>query len=205
MPVASRFFACLGLATMVGSAAPAADFSDPTWPCIQRKVETLSVGQMFPYVLPDLPEGSEAVRARVDELSAPLALRRFGIEEVEPWIDEFAAEHPSNAALGALYQATFDLIDNQRRKIIAGIARYAEKQSGLSERIDAARAEMEKIMATDDPDFDRVDALEEQLDWDQRIYRDRQRALTYVCESPVLLEKRAYELGRIVQEHWQDG
>lgn len=205
MPVASRFFACLGLATMVGPALSAADFSDPTWPCIQRKVETLSVGQMFPYILPELPEGSEDIRDRAEELSAPLALRRFEIEEVEPWIDEYAAEHPSNAALGALYKATFDRIDSQRRKIIAGIARYAENQSALSDRINAARAEMEEIMATEDPDFDRVDTLEEQLDWEERIYQDRQRALTYVCESPVLLEKRAYELGQIVRERWQEG
>lgn len=181
----------------------AQEFTDPTWPCIQRKVADLSVGQMLPYVIPDAPEDA-ALEAEVKQLSAPLSLRRFELEEVEPWVADFAADHPGNAALGALYRAAFDRIDTQRQLILRGIGRYAEKQTGLSERIDAAREEMAGLVAAEAPDFDRVDALEEQLDWDERIYRDRARALTYVCESPVLLEKRAYGLAQIVTRHWEE-
>ena len=53
-------------------------------------------------------------------------------------------------------------------------------------------------MAAEAPDFDRVDQLEEQIDWDERIYHDRARSLTYVCETPVLLEKRAYAIAQIL-------
>jgi hypothetical protein len=58
-------------------------------------------------------------------------------------------------------------------------------------------------MASEAPDYDRVDALEEQLDWQQRIYRDRAQALTYVCETPVLLEKRTFALAQALARHLQ--
>ena len=53
-------------------------------------------------------------------------------------------------------------------------------------------------------DFDTVDKLEEQLDWDERIYRDRAKSLTYVCETPVLLEKRLFALAQILQKFVSD-
>ena len=34
------------------------------------------------------------------------------------------------------------------------------------------------------------------LGWETRIFRDRAQSLTYVCETPVLLERRAFELAR---------
>lgn len=184
--------------------AHAADFSDPTWPCIQRKVTEISVGQMFPYEIPPLPEEAQETRKAIDALATPLAARRFDLPEVEGWIASFSTRHADNASLGALYQAAFDAIQRQRTVIMAGIARYATKQSALTRRINDARAELAALGSADAMDFDRMDALEEQLDWDERIYRDRARALTYVCESPVLLEKRAFELAQIVRTHWRD-
>ena len=58
---------------------------------------------------------------------------------------------------------------------------------------------MDSLMQGTDPDYDRVDALEEQVDWDERIYTDRQRSLTYVCETPVLLEQRLYAISKLLQ------
>ena len=48
----------------------------------------------------------------------------------------------------------------------------------------------------DKPDFDAIDAEEKALDWDQRVFTDRQQSLTYVCETPVILEQRLFALGR---------
>jgi hypothetical protein len=33
-------------------------------------------------------------------------------------------------------------------------------------------------------------------DWDIRIFEDRQKSLKYLCDQPVFLEQRAFELGR---------
>jgi hypothetical protein len=44
-------------------------------------------------------------------------------------------------------------------------------------------------------------ALEQKLQWDTRIYDDRNQALTYVCDSPVLLEQRVYALSQEISRH----
>ena len=54
------------------------------------------------------------------------------------------------------------------------------------------------LAAADPQDRDRIDELEEQIDWDERVYRDRERSLTYVCESPVLIEKRLYAIAQML-------
>ena len=38
--------------------------------------------------------------------------------------------------------------------------------------------------------------VEEKLLWDTRIFDEREQSLTYVCESPVLLEQRLFALAR---------
>ena len=82
---------------------------------------------------------------------------------------------------------------------------FSEKQRALSEQIDAKRqrlAEMEETVADDDFDtLDAIEALQDEIFWDTRIYQDRQRSITYICESPVLLEKRAFAVAqRIMAE-----
>ena len=85
-------------------------------------------------------------------------------------------------------------------RIIGGIADFSLGQIALAEKIDATRMEMDTALAADDPDYDRIDALEEQLDWDQVIFTDRQKSITYLCETPQLIEKRLFAIARMLQE-----
>jgi len=43
-------------------------------------------------------------------------------------------------------------------------------------------------------------ALQQQVDWDARIFDDRQRLLPAVCEQPRVLEQRLFALSRAIQE-----
>jgi hypothetical protein len=43
-------------------------------------------------------------------------------------------------------------------------------------------------------------ALQQQVDWDSRIFDDRQRLLPAVCEQPRVLEQRLFALSRAIQE-----
>ncbi|WP_412094033.1 hypothetical protein [Alloyangia pacifica] len=191
--------------TLAGPAAQAADFSDPTWPCVQRKVERLSAGLMWPQPLPETgPEG--AAGAAADELAELLALRRVDLEAARAEVAAFAeTEGRDMALMGAVFGEVFGRLAARRTRILDGIGKFSLSQIALSEKIDAARAEMEAQMAKADPDFDRVDALEEQIDWDQRIFTDRQHTITYLCETPQLLEKRLYAIAQILAEAGREG
>lgn len=195
---------CLIAGIVMTCSAPvsAADFSDPTWPCIQRKVGELSLGLMWPHTVPDRPM-RDALKSPADELIDALVLRRVSLDEVTKLIHGFVASTPdlSTDDLGLIFADVFKRINTERNQLIEGISRYSLTQIDLAARIDAARVEMDTLMAQEEQDFERVDTLEEQLDWDQRIFRDRAQSLTYVCETPILLEKRAYAISTALLQH----
>ncbi|CAM3053325.1 hypothetical protein SAMN04488021_12131 [Paracoccus aminovorans] len=182
---------------LAATAAQAETGTDPDWPCVQRKQPHLSLGQMWTG-----PEPDEAVRdlARTPEIAAlaeRLEQRRLPLDQAQAEIAEFAAA-ADDRQLTALMVAVFDRIDPHRAALIGGIARYGHKQVGLAQRIQDHRDKMEAMQKAEKPDFDAIDAEEEQLDWDSRIFQDRQQSLTYVCETPVILEQRLFALARAI-------
>lgn len=190
------------VAISIPGVALSADFSDPTWPCVQRKVERLSLGLMWPLPVPDgaLPD---AIASDADILVETLALRRISLEEAAVLVDGFVSDHPGLTAdeLGKIFRAVFDGLQADRSAIMSGIERYSLRQIALSEEIGRTRSSMSELMEADAPDYDKVDQLEEKLDWDERIFQDRAQSLTYVCETPVLLEKRAYAIAQMLLGH----
>ncbi len=189
----------LYLAVFFASPAFSADPTDPDWPCIQRKIPRLSAGVIWPHPIP-----SEVAPLAADEkeLVDMLSLRRITLEEVAVEVAEHQSRtsSQSSADWGRIFNAAFTRIDRNRTQIIHGIERYADKQIGLSREIDELRQKMDAALDASEPDYDLIDAYEVDLDWKTRIFDDRSRALTYVCESPVLLEKRAFAVARLLSE-----
>jgi hypothetical protein len=193
--IARAGLACLALAA--GSAGVAQPV-DPDWPCVQRKVPSLSIGQMWSG---PMPEGDWREDPAVRELAPALAARRNPLEAVEARIDAFAAGAPEAGRaerLAELFAGVLETIDAERGQLIGGIGRYARNQTALSERIEAMQRELAALGAAEEKDFDRIEELEDTLTWDTRIFRDRAQALTYVCETPVLLEQRAFAIARLI-------
>ncbi|WP_164919492.1 hypothetical protein [Hansschlegelia zhihuaiae] len=175
---------------------------NPDWPCVQVKVASLSYGQMWGG--PPLEDALKTWRddKEVADLVSTLAARRTSMEDAKAAIDKFAkrAGDDADAELSKLFAGVFDEINQHRSQIVAGIERYARKQRDLSERIkqrSLKMAETQKDMAAQmSPEGQKE---QEALNWDTRIYEERSQALTYVCESPVLLEQRAFDIGREIQ------
>lgn len=193
----------LALAFVLALAAPvsAAEFDDPTWPCIQRKVETLSLGLIWQHPVPESDITDPELSRDVAELADRLAIRRLALEDLRPAVAEFAETWDGSAdALSRVLGRTFHALDTRRTRIISGIGEVSLGQIALAERIDATRLAMDAETARDEPDFDKVDALEERLDWDQVIYTDRQRSITYLCETPQLIEKRIFAVAQLLGE-----
>lgn len=182
---------------LVAQPVSAADPTDPTWPCIQRKIVRLSAGVIWPYPIP------ESVGALSDEektLASALALRRVSLEEAEQLVAGFESDSEgSQEQWTRIFSGVFGRLDKNRTRIIQGIERYAQKQLSLSADIDQLRNSMDTALSVEDPDYDKIDAYEVDLDWKTRIFDDRNRALIYVCESPVLLEKRAFAMAKLLQ------
>lgn len=190
--------------TCMAAPASAQMTEDPDWPCIQRKVPHLSVAQLWSG--PPVPEdNSWRDDAAVARLASMAAARRTDIDELPPLLAELGSteEHSREDRLVALFGGAFQSIDRERTRIIAGIERFARKHRALAERIDRRDEELrtaEETAAPDDYDeLDRIEEMQDQQEWDIRIYQDRQKSLTYVCETPVILERRAFAIARMIQ------
>lgn len=185
--------------------ARAADFSDPDWPCVQRKVPELAAGQVW--TGPELPpQASWDQDASIQDLAARLAVRRTGMEEVESLVGDFAAQAGADRAtrLGQLFAATFAKLNAERGEILNGIARYAHRQSDLTKKIDTLRSNQQALIATPNPSndqLDQIETLEDEIIWNTRVFKDRQQSLSYVCDTPVIIEQRAFAIAKVVQQH----
>ncbi len=183
-----------------------ADFSDPTWPCIQRKVPHLSVGQMW--VGPEVTDQHLSAwrkDASVAALAPALAVRRTSNEEATALINELSDRlgEDRTETLTRLFAGTFALIERERSQIISGIARYAKTQTALTQAIEDSQNKLTKMLAIENSDSDtqdQIEELEDKIQWDTRIYKDRQQSLSFVCETPVILERRAFAMARAIME-----
>lgn len=187
--------ACLVAAPALADGPP----PDPDWPCVQRRQPHLSLAQVWAGPVPDDAITTAAAGPEVQAVARVIALRRTTMETVTAEVDRFAADRPAEA-LTALYLATFNDINRTRDQVIAGITRYAHKQEALQTEIEARRQALAGLEAAQPQDFDAIDKAEADLDWATRIFQDRQQSLTYVCETPVILESRAFAIGRLIGE-----
>jgi hypothetical protein len=172
------------------------------WPCVQRKVPTLSAGMMWagPPITEDIADWRED--REVASLVERLAVRRTSLEEAADYIDQFAADlggEEKAERLAVVFSGLLEKSNTERKDILDGIERFTRKQRRLADNVLAKRQELEKILAMENPteaDDEKRRALEEELSWQTRIHEDRERSLTYICEIPVLLEQRLFSLAR---------
>jgi hypothetical protein len=190
--------AALVAAAALVTPAAAAEFDDPEWPCIQRKVEEISLFQMWSG---PMPVGDWQQDRAIRDLAQRIAPRRVTLDEIEPQAREFADRFEGEERaerLGELFAAVLDNIQRERRLVFDGIGRYALRQASLSERVEEQQAELVRLNGAEEKDWDTIEEAEDRLAWDVRVYRERAQALSYVCESTVLLEQRAFAIGRLL-------
>jgi hypothetical protein len=192
------------LALLLGAAAPALakPAEDPDWPCAQRRTGEISAAAVWSG--PDLASvGRWDDDSGAAALARKLASRRTQMAEMDGLIDEFAASAGADKSvrLTRVFAGALAIVNSERNRVIAGVVRYARGQRLLADKI---RAEADKISdEQESKDVSSPAALDEAtsgLKWDKRIFDDRSRALSYVCETPILLERRAFEIARKIQQ-----
>ncbi len=190
---------CAGAVPMAGGAA-AQQPQDPDWPCVQRLVPRLESGQMWsgpPPAAVEQPsvELQETVRGLVDVKTTPEALAAS--------VGDFAAKQPQAErarALGELFWLSLDWLNDERDEMVRGIKRFAVRQKAMADRIVAETRELERLQQASASDAAAAEQLQTARQWDTRIYTDRHKSMTLLCEQPVALEQRAFALARLIQE-----
>ena len=197
----ARGLALVALLVSVAGAAMAATKTDPDWPCIQRKVPELSLGQIWNG--PELPASAKewSKDREISVLVKELAARRLPIAEAQDQIRNFATTLPAeqkNTRLTMLAQGLFDHMNRERSQVISGIARYTHKQLELAARLRKEASELDALRAKPDADLQQIEMRTYQLTWETRVFEERVQSLTFVCEVPTLIEQRLYALSKSI-------
>ncbi|HSU99693.1 MAG TPA: hypothetical protein VLI91_06275 [Roseiarcus sp.] len=174
--------------------------TDPDWPCQQIKTPTFSLASIW--AGPELDLNSQDWRGERDvaDLEAKMAQRRVPVAEVEAAIADFKAKAgpDANAKLLRAFAAAFSDLTRQRSEIVEGLDRIGRRQKALAERLRAENeaASDQNGAAQAPPGAD----SQQGLLWDLRIFNDRRQTVTYVCETPTLIEQRIGQIARAVQK-----
>jgi hypothetical protein len=175
------------------------------WPCVQREVPEISAGVVWSGGDIDPEDRSWSTDEKIAPKVAEVSSRRKTVEEAIASIDQFAASltEDRNRLLTGLFVGVLQNVNAERRKIMGGIKRYARKQAALANRIKERSIQRAELGRKDSPSEDekrRLAELDEQITWDTRIYDDREQSLRYVCETPVLMEQRLFQIGRHISQ-----
>jgi hypothetical protein len=193
----------VAVALLLTTASASAANTDPDWPCIQRKVPELSLGQVWNG--PELPETAKdwAKDAGVSALVEEAAARRVPLDEAQQKIRDFATSLPADQLqprMAMLVQGLFDHMSAERSHVMSGIARYAHGQIEMAAQLRKASSDVDALREKPDADPDDVERRTEQLTFATRIYQERVQSLTYVCDVPTIIEQRLYQLNKTISE-----
>lgn len=197
MTIRSTLLALPLLLPLAAQAQPAPQ--DPEWPCVQRLVPELALGQMWSG--PQPPAGAFwASDAEISPLALTLANPDVPVDDATRKARTFAEAQPAPARperMALLFQGTLEVINGERSRIIQNIRNYTRNQRALAEKITTENAGLVDLPVSPLAAVpEHLVALKRQRDWDIRIFEDRQKSMKYLCDQPVLLEQRAFEMGR---------
>jgi hypothetical protein len=185
-------------------ACMAADPRYPDWPCMQAKVPEISLAAVW--AGPPLDDASDRWKddATVSALVARLGTRRVPVDEAQRAITEFLAGSSDKARLGKLlFAGLFDTLNAQRSSVLGGLERVTRKQREAADKIRADTIALQALQGDSNPDQSKIDELSNQLIWETRIFEDRRRVVSFVCEVPTAIDQRLFALGRTIQQEME--
>lgn len=176
------------------------------WPCGQKYVAQLSYGTMW--AGPPLDDAlkswhqNDGLRELVTMLADETTDEAAGAKA----IDEFAAKLGADKQkqLTELFAALFQTMSDKRTSEQEGIKRYFRRQEAQAQDVNKLQAQLrdtEKRGAkVDDP---KLVGLKKNLEWNNRVYDERQKLTPYVCQIPLITEQKLGAYARAIQTHLQ--
>lgn len=193
--------AVLLLAACFAQAAFALDPRYPDWPCQQLKVPEISIASVWNGPPIEPADKAKPVDPKEAELVARLAARRTPIDDARKLIADFVVgtkEEKLDKAK-SLFAALYSTLNAQRDEVMNGIERFSRKQKAMAEDIREQARKMRELQDAPNADPAQSSEIANQLSWQTRIFDDRRKSTAAVCDVPVLIEKRLFDLAGAIQ------
>ena len=171
------------------------------WPCRQAKVGTIALASVWSG--PPIDTAAQDWRGDPDlsALVTRVSQRRTPLEDAQSAVADYAkrlTQEQKNTKLTMVMAGVFDRLNSERDSVIAGLERYGHKQKSMADRVKSEIEALNAAQSETSADQQKVAELSNRVQWDTRVFEDRRRALTYVCETPVLIEQRLGALARAI-------
>jgi len=204
MAASSKAWACVLAAAILCATRPASasDPRYPDWPCPQLKAPGISVAAVWTGPAIDSIDRTQLSDPGDADLVTRLAARRTPMDEAQKLIQRYVAREEADKQVKAtaLFAQLYSVLDAQRGEVMNGIDRFSRKEKDMAAEIRAKTHKLQEMQDGPDADQAAIDELSKQVEWETRIFEDRRKSLTYVCEVPVLIEKRLFDLARVIQD-----
>jgi hypothetical protein len=194
---------CIVVAMAAGwsQSAFALDPRYPDWPCQQLKVPGIAIASVWSGPPIDVADGAKPTDAKQAELTSRLAARRTPIEDARKLIADYivgtSAEKQEKAK--TLFAALYSTLNAQRDEVMNGIERFSRKQKAAADDIREEAQKLREMQDKPNADPAQNEELASRLTWQTRIFEDRRKSTSYVCDVPVLIEKRLFDLSAAIQ------
>ncbi len=173
----------------------------PDWPCQQLKVPGIAIASVWNGPPIEIGDGAKPIDAKQAELVSRLAARRTPIEDARKLIADYIvgtdAEKQEKAK--TLFASLYSTLNAQRDEVMNGIERFSRKQKAAADDIRAEAQKLREMQDKSDADPAQNEELVSRLAWQTRIFEDRRKSTSYVCDVPVMIEKRLFDLGNAIQ------
>ena len=195
-------FLALILALGQAHSAFAADPRYPDWPCNQIKVPELSVAAIWTGPPIDDVGDTWEKDPQIKDLVARLAARRTPLDDAEKVIGDFLAANAADKQTRAklLFAGLFATLNRERTVVMNGIERFAQRRALVADRIKSEARQMRELQDAPNRDESKVNELTNSIEWDTRVFEDQRKTISYVCEVPIIIERRLGALARAIQQ-----
>ena len=194
----------VALILVLGRAASAfaADPRYPDWPCNQIKVPELSVAAIWTGPPIDDVGDTWERDPQIKDLVVRLAARRTPLDDAEKAIGDFLAANAADKQTRAklLFAGLFATLNRERTVVMNGIERFAQRRALVADRIKAEARQMRELQDAPNRDESKVNELTNSIEWDTRVFEDQRKTISYVCEVPIIIERRLGALARAIQQ-----
>jgi hypothetical protein len=175
------------------------------WPCEQVQRPEISIGSVWHGSDPENAAATswrdnQAVAALVEQI----APRRMPQDQAIDAVHRFSAGYKDDRekVLTALFAGLFETMSQERSQIIQGIKHFNGRQDSLSQRIQEGWKQLDDLdpSSADPKVMEQRITLQQTIDWDSRVFDDREHLLPVICQQPTVIEQRLFALSRAIQE-----
>ncbi len=170
------------------------------WPCKQVRVPEIALGSVWTGRSIESERRSWRDDPVVADLVAKIAPRRTPIEEAERLIDDFAKSGGDNLKVRStlLFAGLYEKMNDERRDVVNGLDRFGRRLKEMAEKTRQETQSFYELQNAKPADPEAIKKAAEALQWRVRLFDEQRKMVSYVCESPALIEQRFGALARRV-------